>query len=56
VNSGLQRTARSDGVAVARDGTRIAYSLQGSGPRRVALVHASPIDAPAPPMNSPARR
>jgi len=44
VNSGLQRTARSDGVAVARDGTRIAYSLQGGGPRRVALVHSLAMD------------
>jgi len=44
VNSDLRRAARTDGVATARDGTRIAYTLQGSGPRRAALVHSLAMD------------
>jgi 3-oxoadipate enol-lactonase len=42
LNSDLRRAARSDGVASARDGTRIAYTLhhRGSGAPRAALVHS----------------
>jgi 3-oxoadipate enol-lactonase len=41
-----RRTAASEGVASARDGTRLAYTLRdgGSGARRVVLVHSLAMD------------
>ena len=47
MNSDLRRSARSDGVAPTRDGTRIAYTLHGDSEarrRRVALVHSLAMD------------
>lgn len=46
MNSDLRRTAPSKGVAKTRDGTSIAYTLQGNGneTRRVALVHSLAMD------------
>jgi 3-oxoadipate enol-lactonase len=46
LNSDLRQAPESEGVAVARDGTRIRYTLRdrGRGARRVVLVHSLAMD------------
>ena len=44
MNSDLRQTTATEGLATTRDGTRLAYSLQGDGAKRAVLVHSVAMD------------